>query len=414
MDLARSGDLSTLIQRIPTCENVNAGDDDGNTLLMCAAEHGYPPVIHELLRAHAQVNHENKRDDTALMLAATNGHSAVVELLLRAKANVNHTGPSGTTSLIRAATNKHYAVVEQLLRADAHVNDENDDESTALTIASQHGHKPMVKDLLRARAQVNHVDKNGSTSLIYAAQGGHFAIVEQLLEHEPLVDLCNNEGDTALLVAVRGKHENVAGRLCAAGADLTMTNNKGDTALSLLPEQSELAKQLREDAVDVKDSASVVDGIRATDGVEELTHMLQKGVKREIKRELVQQAVVDYMDKRSGRLGYEPFFLRFSELTRMYAESGHGKVRVELGGRFCAASDPDSQLALFREAGFGSGSSHKLSFRRTRDDWNECEVDELWKRRRVNGDMIERDGFVQVGMEVLFASDGEVIGTGQG
>ena len=53
---------------------VNAKDEDGNTLLHCAAENGHTMSIRILLNAGAKLNVKNDLDDTPVHAAAENGH----------------------------------------------------------------------------------------------------------------------------------------------------------------------------------------------------------------------------------------------------------------------------------------------------------------------------------------------------
>lgn len=64
---------------------VNAQDEDGDTALAYAAIRDAPKdVLNELIAAHADVRHRNKRGKTAEELALENGHQEIAELIREA------------------------------------------------------------------------------------------------------------------------------------------------------------------------------------------------------------------------------------------------------------------------------------------------------------------------------------------
>ncbi|KAI0557604.1 hypothetical protein FGB62_285g010 [Gracilaria domingensis] len=136
--------------------------------------------------------------------------------------------------------------------------------------------------------------------------------------------------------------------------------------------------------------------------------MFEKRLNRSVERVLVQKAVVQHMNKKTGRFSFDAFLTAFSEIKKLFPEEQQQKVPIELGERFLSAAHPDKQLpiiiaraileVLFEE----SGGESRLSFKRKREEWIEEEVDELMKQHAVDDSMIEEDGFIEVGMIVLF------------
>ncbi|MCX5924739.1 MAG: ankyrin repeat domain-containing protein [Candidatus Dependentiae bacterium] len=115
--------------------DVNAGDKDGLTSLMLAAEQGHVAVVEALIRAGARVNEVDNYYDTALMIAARLGHAGMVEALIKAGAKVNKVNPLGLTALIIAVEEGHGAVVEVLIKAGADPRQKNSENKDAWKIA---------------------------------------------------------------------------------------------------------------------------------------------------------------------------------------------------------------------------------------------------------------------------------------
>ncbi|PXF44970.1 putative ankyrin repeat protein [Gracilariopsis chorda] len=107
------------------------------------------------------------------------------------------------------------------------------------------GYSSVVQQLLQAGAQVDHANKTGHTALILAAAYGRLTVVKQLLKNGASVELSDGNGSTAIVVAVQNGHEQIARTLFNAGADARKKNNNGQCALSLLPDDSQLAAELR-------------------------------------------------------------------------------------------------------------------------------------------------------------------------
>lgn len=60
----------------------NAGDKDGSTPIMFAAQHGYLGIVKSLLRAGATATRKGSHQFRAIDLAKQNGHHEVVQILL--------------------------------------------------------------------------------------------------------------------------------------------------------------------------------------------------------------------------------------------------------------------------------------------------------------------------------------------
>ena len=78
---------------------VNLTDNDGNTVLIIAAENVKPEVLQILVDGGADINLANKEGQTALMNAADSDDLESVRLLLQAGAKVNVKNKDGETAI---------------------------------------------------------------------------------------------------------------------------------------------------------------------------------------------------------------------------------------------------------------------------------------------------------------------------
>ena len=61
--------------------DINQSNDNGETLLMLAAENGHLNLVHYLLEKGADISKRNSAHETALTLAAENKHFIIVSIL---------------------------------------------------------------------------------------------------------------------------------------------------------------------------------------------------------------------------------------------------------------------------------------------------------------------------------------------
>lgn len=222
---------------------------------------GNVPLVQQLLRAGADVNHPTAYGVTPIALAVMEGSRAVVEALLQAGANPNAANDDGETVLMSAAAAGHLPVVELLLSRGANPNTRDTWRGqTALTRAAGENHAGVVAALVRGGADPNATDdllefwqmvpseqatpkivmpKGGMAVLHYAARQGALEAVRALTA-APGIDLnrADPDGVNALLYATLNGHFDVAGHLLEAGADPNKADNYGRTVLFAAIEMS--------------------------------------------------------------------------------------------------------------------------------------------------------------------------------
>ncbi len=108
-----------LKQHLSTGAQVDTRDDDGETPLMKAADHGVASAVEALLRAGADPNARDEDGETALMMAADEGNIVVVKLLLAAGADIHARDKDGETALSKALEERRIDIVELLRKAGA-------------------------------------------------------------------------------------------------------------------------------------------------------------------------------------------------------------------------------------------------------------------------------------------------------
>lgn len=198
------------------------------TIVEYAAKHGYVDIVKELV----QVKVENDALNKALILAAVRGYAPLVRELIKAGADVNHVDAHGDTALI---------------------------EVILFCTEKQKKHRPeVIQALLNAKINVNHANKAGDTALILAIAEHDFDTVQLLLKVPGInINHANNDGNTALIVALQSlqysyipgntkqyndclNSKNILEKLLKTrGIDLHHVNKNGDTAIKLLKQLQE-------------------------------------------------------------------------------------------------------------------------------------------------------------------------------
>ena len=167
----RVGDLERVRQLIQYGQDVNSrGDSYGTTPLIVAADSGHDQVIHELIRAGADVNGKNNDEQTALHWASSCDHSSVVKTLAEAGANLSEQDWRGITPLMEAAYWGYANVVVELIRAGADVSVVSSREwesvaagSTALHFASEENRIECGVLLVEAGADMRTMNKDSKS-----------------------------------------------------------------------------------------------------------------------------------------------------------------------------------------------------------------------------------------------------------
>jgi len=138
--------------------DVNAKDEDGQTVLMMLNDKVTSEIVWDLVNAGAKVNLRDKDGDTALMSTAEENNLDALKALLDAGAKVDATNNHGVTALMKAASYGLVNNVRALIFAGADVNARDKDGRTALIFAKE-ATEPAVVRLLTAHGAIEFVVK---------------------------------------------------------------------------------------------------------------------------------------------------------------------------------------------------------------------------------------------------------------
>jgi TonB family protein len=238
-------------ERLAALKDVEVRGRSGETLLLFAAESGWPTAIDGLLARGARPN--PKRNAVApLAWAASKGRVEAVRKLLAAKAWSNGSDDDGRPSpLLEAISHRHIQTAEVLIEAGADPSKSdsmrrsalgdsidlgladvvarmdrkvplefwrNDQASNVLVTQAAMGHTAMVKFLLRKRVRAD-VSVMSQTALMAGATNGDQELAEALVSAKVKVNAVDDAGRSALLDSVWAGNKAYAQVLLAAGAD---------------------------------------------------------------------------------------------------------------------------------------------------------------------------------------------------
>ncbi|RSL40494.1 hypothetical protein CEP54_016103 [Fusarium duplospermum] len=246
-------ELRELLRMDNKRSQVNAQDEDGQTALHIATQHGLLDAAQELIDAEADVSAKAISGRQPLHEACLGGHTKLASLLLRNGADIEAKGEAQTTPLDNACFKGHIEVVRLLLSNHARVlvTDENGwsplftanksnilatdkDGWSPLYGASRYGHEEIVHALLREdKSNILATNKDGWSPLNAASRYGHEGIVRTLLlaDKSNINDPEKTDTWTPLHGATFHGHEKIVSLLLENGAGLGAKDSDGWTPL---------------------------------------------------------------------------------------------------------------------------------------------------------------------------------------
>merc|ERR1712139_360228 len=179
---------------------VNVGDEDNNTPLGCASEHGHVAGVEYLLSKRADHRIANTNGMQPMHLASQQGHVLVIDALIKGRASVMDAAPKkgmGSMPLHFAAGMGALSTAKLLIEKGAEVNAHASGQMTPLHVAAIMGSGNfMPKFLVQSGAEVNAFNVQGMRPMDMAKKGGHqptIARFEALMEEEEDKDIEEEE-----------------------------------------------------------------------------------------------------------------------------------------------------------------------------------------------------------------------------
>jgi ankyrin repeat protein len=181
-------DISILLSRQELTIDPNLEDEEGNTPLLWAVQHGTEAVVNSLIANFPfSTKSRNQTYEAALVKAVDADNQALIQVLLNSgKWDINHADESGQSAFFKAVKDGNEKLFLILLADPAVRRGQADSKlRTPLMVAAEAGHEAMVSALLESsQCRYDAKDKQNKTALRYAIDGGHVSIVKLLKDYE--------------------------------------------------------------------------------------------------------------------------------------------------------------------------------------------------------------------------------------
>lgn len=231
----------------------NLKDEDGNTLLMKAAEHGEDRLVGKLVDAGAEVNAVNGLGETALMIALREQYESCAGVLLKCGALAHFVSLDGDTALRFAIDCDASDHIPAIIRVGGNITDRAEDGSSLLSRAIHWEDAGAVKALLDAGADINECDADGCSLLIQALEAHHNGkeIAMLLLDRKVSVFGTSTSGKTVMRMCVDMEDEDLIRRCVERGAPATEVDADGKTLADLILNTIKLPPGLKGDLAEI-------------------------------------------------------------------------------------------------------------------------------------------------------------------
>ena len=231
---------------------LNAGDNQGKTPLLYAAECGYTEFVKIFLKTVASIELDDETYQQAANAAAKRGHLDTMKFFISVNGYIR-----GNRLLQAASSTGQLLVVEYLLHNDpASLASDPSPGPNPLVLAASKGYNEVVRALLRYGVSVNIEDDTGQTPLHHAVKNGRCHVVRTLLHHHANVNARDVKGNTPLHSAAMVGWVRVIKMLLHHAADFETPSHIGKTALHLAVKSRESVEALlkagaKRDAIDM-------------------------------------------------------------------------------------------------------------------------------------------------------------------
>jgi ankyrin repeat protein len=199
-----------------------------------AAVEGNKTMAQLFIRKGIPINTENNETQTALHVACEHGSHNVVRMLVEKFADMDVEDNLGYTPLHYASLYGYYKIAKILMNKYCDIEIEDDEGNTPLHIACKHGQTEIVKLLLKYGALVNSENNYSDTPLHLAAiHYNGVSIIKLLLKYGANIHRKNWKGETPLHKASSKKMITTCFYLINNGAEIFDINNFHKTPLDI-------------------------------------------------------------------------------------------------------------------------------------------------------------------------------------
>ena len=239
-EAARCGDIAIIQSYLNSGGPVDLTDEDGRTLLHCAASEGQIKVVGLLIKRGCCIDQVDKNGWTPLDYATACGHVQTVQLLKQQLNEpceeqffIDSVDSRGRSVLHIAAQCGYIHIIKMLAEQGLDVNRGDGEGWTSLHYAAAYGQLESVRTLLRlgGRESMTKVAGIGGTPLHQAVGGGHKDIVSLLLNEGCPINAVDSGGRNILHFAAGCGQIHMIEMLAEQGLDVNMGDNEGCTPL---------------------------------------------------------------------------------------------------------------------------------------------------------------------------------------
>ena len=265
---------------------ITTKDDEGNSLLHCAARGGHVTTMRLLIRRGCDVNSIDVCGLSPLHLAARNGQTKAVRELIRHGAFKSMVSGEFGTPLQQAALGGHVETVVAMVEEGCPIDAVNSNGATVLHCAAADGNAELVRELVGRGCDINAIDANGCTPLHSAANFDKTEAVQELIKLGAANSVFAGTLGTPLHVAARKGHNGTVGALLEKGCSVDEMGSAECTVLHSAAESGhvEVVRQLIDKGSDV----NAVDTVGSTP-----LHYAAVNGRTETVRELIKYSTTD-------------------------------------------------------------------------------------------------------------------------
>ena len=182
---AASGEIENIKKYLGNSVNINKGDKDGYTPILCAIQEGHLELVEYLIDVGADIRKRAYNSYSAFELACYEGYLDIVKLLINRGYDLLN---EDFVSLNYASANGKYEIVEFLLKSGMDINKGDDGGYTPVHWATQEGQLEVVKLLAYNGGDLEKEDENSITPLYLAATDGYTEIIEFFISKNVSID----------------------------------------------------------------------------------------------------------------------------------------------------------------------------------------------------------------------------------